>query len=60
MQKIDTLTLKLASLAVHIEEMFSKKGHDFDRIAIEGLLQDKEVRTFLDDPKNKVFLPAKR
>jgi hypothetical protein len=57
---MDTLKIKLASLAIHVEEMFSSEGHEFDRKAIEGLLSDPEVRAFLDDPKNKVFLPVRR
>jgi hypothetical protein len=57
---MDTRKIKLASIAVHVEEMFSSDGHDFDRKAIEGLLADPEVRAFLDDPDNEVFLPRKR
>lgn len=55
-----SLVIKLASLAVHVEEMFSIDGHDIDRETIRGLLNDAEVRAFLDDPKNEVLLPRKR
>lgn len=57
---IDALTIKLASIAVHAEEMLSPTGHEFDRHAIDGLLLDAEVRALLDDPKMAVFLPVKR
>lgn len=58
--KIDALTIKLASIAVHADELLSPEGHDFDRGAIVGLLADPEVRAFLDDPANRVYLPLKR
>lgn len=61
---VKTLTMsqgiKLASIAVHAEEMLSIGGHDFDRQAILGLLQDPEVRAILDAKENAVFLPVKR
>lgn len=56
-----SLLIKLASIAVHVEEFLdTKEGQPFDRAALQGLLQDPEVRGFLDHPKNKVFLPLKR
>jgi hypothetical protein len=55
-----SLVVKLASLAVHVEEMLSNDGHAFDEQAIRGLLNDSEVRAWLDDPKHKALLPLKR
>ena len=55
-----SLWLKLASIAVHAEELLSPDGHEFDKQAIKGRLADPEVRRFLDAPKNKVYLPRKR
>lgn len=55
-----TLVIKLASIAVHAEELFSADGREADKAAIEGLLQDHEVREFLDANENRVFLPLKR
>ncbi len=54
-----TLTIKLASIAVHLDEMLSADGHDFDRLTIRSLLDDAEVSAWLDriDP---VLLPVKR
>jgi hypothetical protein len=57
---IDTLKIKLGSLAVHVEEYMSKRGHRNDWDAIQSLLSDPEVRAFLDDPANVVLLPVKR
>lgn len=57
---IDIAKIKLASIAVHAEEMLSAGGHDFDRVAILSLLSDPDIRGFLDDPENAVFLPVKR
>ncbi len=54
------LWIKFASIAVHAEELLSADGHDADRQAILGLLADKDVRAFLDAPKNAVLLPRKR
>lgn len=57
---IDIVKIKLASIAVHVEEAYSPSGHEVDRHAISSLLADPDVRGFLDDPKNAVFLPVKR
>lgn len=55
-----TLLIKLGSIAIHIEELLSPKGHELDKEALKTLLEDKEVRIFLEDPKMKVFFPIKR
>ena len=59
----DSLTIKLASLVVHIEEFMQEtdpQTADFDLHAIKGLLLDPEVREFLDHPRNTALLPVKR
>lgn len=33
------LLVKLGSIAVHVDEMISGKGHVFDKVAIKSLLQ---------------------
>lgn len=53
-----TLLSKLGSIAIHAEEMLSPKGHEFARIALEGLLKDAEVLEWLK--QMKVYLPVKR
>ena len=56
-----SLVIKLASIAVHFEELDSPKGNEeFDKGAIRGLLQDPEVRAFLDAKENAIYLPVKR
>ena len=58
--KLDSLSIKLASIVVHVDELLSVDGREADKQAILGLLADREVRTFLDDPENRVYLPLKR
>ena len=53
-----TLLCKLGSIAVHVEEMLSAKGHIFDRSALESLLSDDEVREWIK--AMGVYLPRKR
>lgn len=53
-----SLPVKLASAVVHADEMLSVKGHHFDRIALEGLLNDKEVQQWLKEMGP--FVPVKR
>lgn len=54
------LLVKLASIAVHVEEMLSPSGHHFDRAAVQTLLDDSEVRIWLAEMGKKGFLPVKR
>ena len=55
-----TLLIKLGSIAIHTEELLSPRGHQFDRDALNTLLNDKEVRELLENPELKVFFPVKR
>lgn len=57
---MDTLLIKLGSIAVHCEKIRGKNGHTFDLTALDSLLSDPEVRAFLDNKENSVFLPLKR
>lgn len=54
------LLVKLASIAVHVEEMLSPGGHHFDRAALQTLLDDSEVRIWLAEMGKSGFLPVKR
>ncbi len=54
------LLMKLGSLVVHAEEFFSPKGHPYDKAAIDGLLQDQEVKDWLEEMDKLAFLPKKR
>ena len=51
---------KLGSIAVHVEEMLSTTGHAFDRLALEDLLQDKEIIGWLYDMDRLAMIPKKR
>ena len=55
-----TILVKLGSLAVHIEEAISNKGHHFDIAVIKGQLQDKELREWLEGMDKLALLPKKR
>jgi hypothetical protein len=54
------LALKLACIAAHAEELFSLDGREADRYAIQGLLADAEVKSFLTHDYMRVLLPLKR
>lgn len=51
---------KLGSIAVHVEEMLSTKGHAFDQIALEQLLADPDVRDWLAQMDAMSMVPRKR
>lgn len=55
-----TLLVKLGSLAIHIEEAISSKGHHFDIATIKGQLQDEELREWLKAMDKLALLPKKR
>lgn len=55
-----TVLIKLGSIAVHVEEMLSSKGHEFDRHALDTVLNDPEVKEWLNAMDNLAFLPLKR
>lgn len=54
------LLCKLGSVAVHVEEMLSSKGHAFDRSVIESLLEDPEVEEWRKAMDTLSLLPRKR
>lgn len=54
-----SLKIKLGSLVVHCEEVFSAKGHTFDREAILSIVNDAEVQDWLKG-LDAAFLPVKR
>lgn len=55
-----SLLVKLGSIAVHTEEMLSPSGHGFDKIAIQQLLDDVEVKQWLNAMDKLALLPQKR
>lgn len=54
------LLVKLGSIAVHTEEMLSEKGHEYDRAAIQTLLDDTEVKLWIKEMTKLAMLPVKR
>lgn len=54
------LRVKLGSLIVHLEEYWSASGHVFDKVAVEELLRDVEVREFVRAMGHSGLLPVKR
>lgn len=55
-----SLLVKLGSLIVHFDETRSSKSHMFDTNAIETLLNDAEVKAWLDSMNKAAYLPVKR
>lgn len=54
------LLIKLGSLIVHYQEWTSNKGHEFDKIAIDSLLSDEDVKEWLREMNELALLPQKR
>jgi hypothetical protein len=55
-----SLLCKLASLAVHADELASPDGHEFDRAALAPLLSDPEVRDWIAAMTEAGMAPVKR
>lgn len=56
-----TVTMvKLGSIAVHAEEFLSPTGHGFDKIALQQLLDDPDVKDWLFAMDKLALLPRKR
>jgi hypothetical protein len=57
-----SLAVKLACLAVHVEEFLSDDGHSFDVEACRGLVQDEGVQGLIEDVRKRAqaLLPVKR
>ena len=54
------LAIKLGSIAVHLGEYVSPRGHVFDRVAAETLLADPEVKRWLKAMLALRLLPVTR
>ena len=55
-----TILIKLGSIAVHVEEMLSPHGHEFDKVAIQSLLSDPELQEWIKEMTALAFMPVKR
>lgn len=59
----DSTLIKLASIAVHAEELIGEtdpQAAEFDKQTILGLLSDSHVSKLLDELGRKALLPVKR
>jgi hypothetical protein len=54
------LLIKLGSMVVHYEEMLSRKGHEFDKHALDTLTRDEEVVEWFATMNKMAMLPLKR
>lgn len=55
-----TLLSKLGSIIVHTDEMIAPFGHAFDRVSLEQLMADPEVKEWLASMDKMALLPKKR
>jgi len=53
-----SLLAKLGSVLVHVDELLSTKGHNYDRIALTQALVDPEIKQWVKDMGP--LLPLKR
>lgn len=60
LQPSPALLCKLGSIAVHADEMLSVHGHPFDRIALQNLIADPEVVTWIQAMTSMAMVPSKR
>lgn len=60
MQPPLTLLSKIGSIAVHVDEFLSPRGHTADKHAIEDLLRDPEVIGWLEAMRHCALVPEKR
>lgn len=54
------LLCKLASIAVHADEMISANGHEFDRVALQSGLWDRDVQDWIGQMTAAGMAPVKR
>lgn len=54
------LLCKLGSIAVHADELTSDDGHQFDRVALQSLIADPEVREWIAAMGAAAMVPVKR
>jgi len=54
------LLCKLGSVLVHADELISSNGHVFDRFALEQLINDPEVKSWLAQMDAMAMIPKKR
>jgi hypothetical protein len=55
-----SLLCKLASIAVHADELTSEHGHKLDQVALNSALSDPEVKTWIEQMTAAAMAPRKR
>ena len=55
-----SLLCKLASIAVHADELLSDDGHSFDRHALVAAISDPEVKAWIGEMTAAALAPRKR
>jgi hypothetical protein len=55
-----TVLIKLGSIAVHTDEYTGPDGHPYDLTVIKGLLDDPEIKEWIELMDKMAFLPKKR
>lgn len=60
LQPSASLLCKLASIAVHADEMLSDDGHTFDRAALLSAISDPEVADWIGRMTDVALAPRKR
>ncbi len=51
---------KLASIAVHTDEMLSPHGHHFDKAALRSVITDSDVAAWIKQMTDMGMAPVKR
>jgi len=51
---------KLGSIFAHVEELLSPKGHAFDKLELQKLLDDPEIKEWLSEMHKMALIPEKR
>lgn len=54
------LLIKLGSIIVHQQELNSSNGHYLDKVTLDSLLEDEEVKEWMKGMDKMAFLPVKR
>lgn len=55
-----TLLIKLGSIIVHFQELNSPDGHHFDKSTIDALLDNEDVKQWMEGMNKLALLPVKR
>ena len=54
------LLCKLASVVVHVDELYSAGDHEFDRVALNAVINDREVQQWIEEMRKLGMAPVKR